>query len=24
MDFPADMARNLALTERWAARAMTG
>jgi len=21
MDFPADMARNLALTERWAARA---
>ena len=24
MDFPADMARNLALTERWASRAMTG
>jgi choline kinase len=24
MDFPADMARNLALTERWTSRAMTG
>jgi len=24
MDFPADIPRNLALTERWAARAMTG
>ena len=24
MDFPADVAKNLALTERWAARAMTG
>ena len=24
MDFPADLARNLALTERWASRAMTG
>jgi choline kinase len=24
MDFPADLAKNLALTERWTARAMTG